>query len=282
MSLSFHPLCLSLPDMTPDAFKALVDDVRRNGQLRDIVLYEGMILDGRHRYRACLECKTEPRVVEFSGSDPVAFVISENVARRHLTESQRAMVATQLSSWERGKPSNSATWPNKPQKQSHVAELLGVSSRTIRRASEVRKHGTAQLVTRVESGDLTVTEAAKIAQLGKKSQERILGIEDRQEQRKEVAKALSISQGRKNHGPRTDFIESVEQAPWLVTFMARLEGLIQCAVNAGVDPATLRDRLMNETNWNDSRFAERYVRTVPWLEAIGRLPKEPDWARPSV
>ncbi|WP_064746379.1 ParB/RepB/Spo0J family partition protein [Lysobacter antibioticus] len=282
MSLSFHPLCLSLPDMTPDAFKALVDDVRRNGQLRDIVLYEGMILDGRHRYRACLDSGIDPRMVEFSGNDPVAFVISENVARRHLSESQRAMVAAQLAVWGKGKPRKSENFPINAPKQPQVAEMLSVSDRTIRKASEVRKHGAAQLVARVEAGEMTVSEAAKIAQLGKQSQERILGIEDRQERKKEVAKALSISQGRKNSGPRTDFIESVEQAPWLVTFMARLEGLIQCATNAGIDPASLRDRLVNETNWNDSRFAERYGRAMPWLEAIGRLPKAPDRARRTV
>ena len=33
----------------------------------------------------------EPDFVELSGSDPVAFIISANLARRHMTKGQRAM-----------------------------------------------------------------------------------------------------------------------------------------------------------------------------------------------
>src|SRR5688572_9487566 len=96
MTMEFHSLCLALPDMSAEAFQALVEDIRSNGLRHDVVLHEGLILDGRHRYRACLECGIEPRFVTFDGSDPLAFVISENVTRRHLNESQRAMVASRL------------------------------------------------------------------------------------------------------------------------------------------------------------------------------------------
>jgi hypothetical protein len=46
-----------------------------------------MILDGRNRYRACLEARVEPRFVEFDADDPIAFVVSVNIKRRHLDES---------------------------------------------------------------------------------------------------------------------------------------------------------------------------------------------------
>ena len=281
MSLSFHPLCLALPDMASDAFKALVEDVRRNGQLRDIVLHEGMILDGRHRYRACLECGIEPRMVEFAGRDPVAFVISENVARRHLNESQRAMVAAGLASLTAGKPANCADLRNIPQRQPEVAEMLKVSRRSVQKASEVRKHGTSGLVAKVSAGDISVNEASKIASLGAKSQDRIVQIEDKRERQHELTRALNISQGRKHHGPRTDFIEPVKQSAWLVTFMARLESLIQSALNAGIEPDTLSHRLFDEADWDDPRFVERYDRATPWMAAVGALPDTADVQRRS-
>lgn len=274
MTLPFHPLCLALPDMNADAFKSLVDDVRRNGQLRDIVLHDGMILDGRHRYRACLECGIEPRMVEFSGSDPVAYVISENVARRHLSESQRAMVAASLANLSQGNPGKPAHLPVCPMKQGQAADLLGVSERSVRKAHDVRKGGTPTLISKVETGEMTVSEAAKIALLGHKSQDRIVQIEDKRERQHELARALNISQGRKHHGPRTDFLEAVEQPGWIVTFLARLERLTECASEAGAEPSTLAHRFLDDANWDDPRFVERFDRAAPWLQALGRIQGE--------
>ena len=279
MSLPFHPLCLALPDMSAEAFRSLVADVRRNGLLRDIVLHEGMILDGRHRYRACLECGVEPRTTLFNGSDPIAFVISENVARRHLNESQRAMVAAGLANLGQGNPSKPANLPVSPMKQGQAADLLGVSERSVRKAQDVRKSGTPTLVAKVQTGEIAVSEAAKIAALGAKSQDRIVQIEDRRERQHELTRALSISQGRKHHAPRTDFMESVDQPAWLVTFMARLERLIQCAADTGIAPDGLSGRLHADANWGDARFVERYECAAPWLEALGQLRSTPEAQR---
>jgi hypothetical protein len=62
------------------------------------VLHEGKILDGRHRYLACLAKQEPPRFCEYAGQcdSALAFVISKNIRRRHLTESQRAFVAAGL------------------------------------------------------------------------------------------------------------------------------------------------------------------------------------------
>jgi hypothetical protein len=77
-------------------FDALVADVAVNGLLEPIVMYEEQILDGRNRYRACLECGVEPRFDEYTGNDPFGHVISLNFHRRHLTASQKAIVFAKI------------------------------------------------------------------------------------------------------------------------------------------------------------------------------------------
>jgi len=53
-ALEFHPIADMFPPMEGEEFDAFVADIKANGLLEDIVLFEGMILDGRNRYRACL------------------------------------------------------------------------------------------------------------------------------------------------------------------------------------------------------------------------------------
>jgi len=90
----FHPVADMFPLMEGEEFDALGADIKANGLVEDIVLYEGMILDGRHRYRAGLAAGAEPRFTDYRGDDPTAYVISKNLHRRHLTaERKREIIA---------------------------------------------------------------------------------------------------------------------------------------------------------------------------------------------
>ena len=64
------------------------------------------MIDGRHRARVCSDLGVEPTVREYEGEESslVAFVVSLNLHRRHLDESQRAMVAAKLATMNRGRP----------------------------------------------------------------------------------------------------------------------------------------------------------------------------------
>jgi hypothetical protein len=84
--IPFHTFANAFPLMDGREFTEFVDDIKAHGQREPITTYQGQILEGRNRYRACLRLKIEPQCVEFEGDDAAAhaFVISRNVHRRHL------------------------------------------------------------------------------------------------------------------------------------------------------------------------------------------------------
>jgi hypothetical protein len=97
-----HVLAKLFPPIDPAGLKELVADIKRNGLLHPITLYQERVLDGVHRQNACLEAGVEPRYEKFFGADPVSFVLSNNLARRHLSESQRAMIAAKIAALPKG------------------------------------------------------------------------------------------------------------------------------------------------------------------------------------
>ena len=86
-----HPAAEAFPMMDDGRYGELLADIRENGQREPITLCDGMILDGRNRYKACLEAGVEPVTREFDG-DPWAFAWSMNGARRDLEDVRRALI----------------------------------------------------------------------------------------------------------------------------------------------------------------------------------------------
>lgn len=93
----FHPVAALLPLMSGEEFAQLVEDIRSNGLREPIWLHPtGSIIDGRNRYRACIEAGVTPTYRTWDGNGSlVAFVLSQNLHRRHLTMAQRAAVAAE-------------------------------------------------------------------------------------------------------------------------------------------------------------------------------------------
>src|ERR1700733_14887339 len=100
--LEFHPLANIFPLMDENELKRLTEDIRKNGQREPIKLYEGKILDGRNRYRACVRLGIDPVTEEYTGNDALDYVVSRNMFRRHLNESQRAWAALKITTLRRG------------------------------------------------------------------------------------------------------------------------------------------------------------------------------------
>jgi len=94
--LSPHPLADIFPLLTGAEFDALVEDVRANGVLEPIWICQGKILDGRNRYRAARAAGVHCPTQTYEGTDPLGFVVSLNLKRRHLSPSQLAFVALDI------------------------------------------------------------------------------------------------------------------------------------------------------------------------------------------
>jgi N6-adenosine-specific RNA methylase IME4/ParB-like chromosome segregation protein Spo0J len=163
-ALEFHPLANIFPLVEGAEFDELVADIRQHGLREPIVVYEDKILDGRNRYRACLAAGIEPTFTAYMGDDPISYVISLNLRRRHLDESQRALVAARLEQLKHGGNRKSdhqdANWHLD---REDAASLLNVGVRSVARAAEVRDHGAPELVSAVERGEVSISAAADIA-----------------------------------------------------------------------------------------------------------------------
>lgn len=186
--LEFHPVANIFPLMEGQEFEDLCEDIEANGLREPICLHpDGRIIDGRNRYRGCVAVGVEPESYEWSEEEYgplVAFVLSLNLHRRHLTESQRAMVAAEIANLDKGRPttdqenaqicafSEDAETP--PITQAEAAEMLNISRRTVQVAKQVKDKGAPELVESVRRGQVSVSAAAEVAKLPQQEQQVIV------------------------------------------------------------------------------------------------------------
>ena len=163
-----HEAAHLFPVMQDQEFEELKEDIRINGLQMAILVFEGKIVDGRHRYRACCELGIIPRFEEIqAANDSIAqAVISINLHRRHLSEGQKAMLGAQLTNSAVGTNQHTAGAVS----QKKVADELGISVDSILRGKKVLKNGIPELVEAVNSGRINISAAAKLAELAKEDQ----------------------------------------------------------------------------------------------------------------
>ncbi|WP_179199805.1 ParB N-terminal domain-containing protein [Streptomyces sp. NRRL B-24572] len=79
--------------LSQDELLDLADSIKAEGQHRPIVLdSDGVLLDGRNRLAACEIAGVEPRFTTYTGNNPTALILSNNVFRRHISKGQQAMI----------------------------------------------------------------------------------------------------------------------------------------------------------------------------------------------
>ena len=162
-----HPISEIFPAMEGAEFDALVEDIKTHGLLHPLVMYQGKILDGRNRWRACEALGVKPKTTDYRGDDPLGHVLSLNLTRRHLNESQRAMVAARMATLRQG---GQTKGPIGTFTIAEASEKLNTSERGTKRARAVLDRGSPALVAAVDRGDVAVSVASKIADAPKKVQ----------------------------------------------------------------------------------------------------------------
>lgn len=198
MQFEFHPLANLFPLIEGQSFDELVADIAAHGLHEPIEILQGRILDGRNRYRALQAAgiavdKHHLRYFrpELYG-DPLAYVISKNLKRRHLNESQRAMVGARIATMRQGERTDLQPSANLPKvatptpdpspqgggeaaaiSQAAAAQMLNVSDRLVRSAKAVADKGAPELVAAVEQGHLAVSAAAQAVVLAPEAQRKI-------------------------------------------------------------------------------------------------------------
>jgi hypothetical protein len=235
--MEFHPLADLFPLLTDEATEALGDDMLEFGQREPIWTYDGKILDGRNRYRACLLKGIEPRFAEFRGADPVAFVASANLHRRHLDESQRAVIAARLATMRQGARTDLSPAGRNDVSQAKAATLLNVGKRSVERGRVVLDHGVPDLVHAVEKGDVSVSAGAGFAKSNPPSaQSRLIAkagsvpaavkaadVKKKADRAEAAAKAKPRSKPNRESRitPPADHLDVHEQQPGYVEMLAR-------------------------------------------------------------
>jgi len=159
-----HAIAAIFPAVQGPDLHALAEDIRQNGLQESITLYESKILDGHARYRACLQAQVVPHFRQYEGDNALAFVISANLRRRHLSEGQRTMIAANIEGFRHGGDRRSSDQGAKLHlDRDKAAKLLNVSTRSIANAAIVRDRGIPELQRAVLQGQVTVSPAATFA-----------------------------------------------------------------------------------------------------------------------
>ena len=159
-----HPAADLFPLIDGTEFQELVADISAHGVGEPVVLYEGKILDGRNRYRAANVAGVKCPTRVYDGDDPVGFVVSANLRRRHLNASQRAMIAADLATMRQGERTDLPQICGKSISQKQAADMLNVGERNVQHACKVRNTDRA-VADLVVAGSINLHEAKKLIAL---------------------------------------------------------------------------------------------------------------------
>jgi hypothetical protein len=174
--MKHHPIADVWPMMDEAKLQELADDIRRNGQLVPVWLYEGKILDGRNRWAACKIAGVDPKTKEYTGDEPTAFAVSLNDRRRHMGKSALAAVAAELEPhfaedakrrYEQtvGRPKKSVekvpqiSQPQ-PKAREEAAKSVGVNDRYVSDAKKVKTEA-PEVFERLKAGKITLQDAKR-------------------------------------------------------------------------------------------------------------------------
>jgi hypothetical protein len=148
-----HPFADMFPMMPEEELAELAEDIKGHGLIHPIILdAEGQLIDGRNRLAACKLAKVEPRFEKLDGRDPVAYIFSANIGRRHLTKSMQAMLTARMF------PESEKGGRGKKTEARNLAETAKFSYRRLNEARAVLRHS-PDLADAVIKGTISLDQA---------------------------------------------------------------------------------------------------------------------------
>ena len=196
MTYEFHPFADVFPLLISHDIDNLIKDIEHSGQREPIILYDGKILDGRNRYRACIHLGIEPIFTESTAKDDeeaLSESVSRNLSRRHLTPNQRAVAGARLlpmfEKIAREKQAHGMTAPGQtlvvpgpqalseraPLSRDQAAAAVGSGASSVQRAKKVLNDA-PDLVPALEAGHIQVFQAAKLAKEDRETRDAVTGL----------------------------------------------------------------------------------------------------------
>ena len=172
-SYGTHEVADIFPSMTDIEYEALKASIAENGQREAIVAVDDLIVDGRHRYKACQELGVAPRVRQIKDQGDgwlIGYVLDANLHRRHLSVSQRAAMAAEMPKMEHGgdRKSNQVAFLRHDYEdgshdtivlsQGERAERLNISKRSVEKADRIKREN-PDAIAEMKAGRITLAEA---------------------------------------------------------------------------------------------------------------------------
>lgn len=168
--MEFHPLANVFPMMSEEEYAELKADIKQNGLRTPIYRYQGSILDGRNRWKACQELGIIPDFQDYGGDSPLSFVISLNLHRRHLSAGQRAAVALDILPFieEEAKQRMVDAHANPASENLHelgrsdeaAGKQVGVSGRSVAEVKKIREEHPEKFE-QIKSGEKSIYEVSR-------------------------------------------------------------------------------------------------------------------------
>ena len=229
-----HALAMRYREMTDDEYGMLKKSIEDLGLLHPIVLYEGKVLDGVHRQKACSDVRVKPRYEIYDGSNPQVYLKGQNEARRHLTEAERVVMVSEMVEVKHGgerdgagrkpkigkikSPIGDLKKKDNPVTIRQVSKLLNVSERSVSRINKAKRVlGTDKVRELAKAGE-SVNAIEQKANKEKKKQD----AEDRRKKREVEAQE------------RVSEIIEVEKLPFELHCCSVMD-LYKCVENGSID-----------------------------------------------
>ncbi len=146
LEYEFHPNSYLFPFLKWEDFYALGKDISKNGLKSPIELLKGEIIDGRHRYLACIMFKVKHKFIILpEDTKPLSHVFSQNFHRRHLTNGQKynfalaSLKEERIKAKERQKRTQFAgkDGNNQPIKKSSVGTTLDTTEKNSKKGKAI-------------------------------------------------------------------------------------------------------------------------------------------------